>query len=84
MNKKEENERLIFGLSSEGKSSAASEKTLIEIIEIRGEKGHLLIDTFENSRQQGHIFTGTFHGTAEHEHLEHIDPTTGDKENEEK
>ncbi|QWH03974.1 hypothetical protein EXW52_27915 (plasmid) [Bacillus mycoides] len=84
MNNKEVNEKLIFGLSNEGKSSAASEKRIIEIIEKRGEQGHLLIDTFETRGQQGHIFTGTFHGTAKREHSEHIDPAIGDKDNEEK
>lgn len=74
---------LIIGPSRDGKSSAASEKALIEIIEKRGQQGHLLIDTFETSGQQGHIFTGTFHGTAKREHSEHINPAIGDEENEE-
>ncbi|MEB9380190.1 hypothetical protein P4J09_19395 [Bacillus cereus] len=40
MNKKEENENFILGLSNEGKSSAASEQRVLKDLEKKREQGH--------------------------------------------
>ncbi|MFK4316926.1 MULTISPECIES: hypothetical protein [Bacillus] len=42
MSKKDENESLIFGLSNEGKSSAASDQKIIKCLEIQRKQGHFV------------------------------------------
>ncbi|AFU17138.1 hypothetical protein MC28_D089 (plasmid) [Bacillus thuringiensis MC28] len=49
VNKENENKNLIFGLTNEGRLSAANEKRCMEIV--------------ETGKLQGHLFIGTFHGS---------------------